>query len=121
MREFGVFLAHQFWDDALSQHLAQLDAPLVKRIDVPDNALREDRMLIEGQEFAEGFRRETVHKNGGRRAVAFKDSMRYPPIRRALIFDLLFGLAEGQGLRLCKNVSQQHVVMPANRVERLAE
>ena len=38
-RQFGF--AFQLWNDALRQNFAQLDAPLVERIDIPDRALGE--------------------------------------------------------------------------------
>ena len=43
---------------ALGEHLPQLDAPLVERVDVPDGALREDAVLVERDELAERLRRE---------------------------------------------------------------
>ena len=64
--------------------LAQLDAPLVERVDVPDRALREDGVLVEGDELAEHFRREPLGEDRVRRAVAFENPVRHEPIRRAL-------------------------------------
>ena len=43
-------------DDALREHLAELDAPLVERVDVPDRALREDAVLVERDERARARR-----------------------------------------------------------------
>ena len=54
MFEPGLGLALQFGDDALGQDLAQLDAPLVKGIDVPYGALGEDAMLVKRNQFTEG-------------------------------------------------------------------
>ena len=34
--ERGLLLIGELRDDALGQHLAELDAPLVERVDVPD-------------------------------------------------------------------------------------
>ena len=53
--ELRFGLALQFRNDALRQHLAELDAPLVERINVPDDALGEDAVLVEGDEFAQAF------------------------------------------------------------------
>ncbi len=47
--------------------------------------------------------------------------MRHEPVRRALGLDLLGRLAEGQRLGLGEDVRQEHVVVPAEGVERLAE
>ncbi len=115
----GSACALEFRDDALGQHLAQLDAPLVERVDVPDDALGEDAVLVERDELAERFRREPLGEDGVRRAVALEDPVRHEPIRRALGLDFLGRLAEGQRLGLGEDVRQQHVVVPAERVERL--
>src|SRR6266850_2519034 len=43
--ERGFGRTFEFRNDALRQDLAQLDAPLIERIDVPDDTLRENRVL----------------------------------------------------------------------------
>ena len=53
MSEFRFCLGFQFRNNALGQHLAQFDAPLIERIDVPDRALGEDTVLIKCDKFAE--------------------------------------------------------------------
>src|SRR5262245_44115319 len=50
--EPGLRLALELRDDALRQRLAELDTPLVERVDAPDGALREDRVLVERDESA---------------------------------------------------------------------
>jgi hypothetical protein len=40
----GRGFAFQFGNNALGEHLAQFHTPLVKRINVPNHALREDAM-----------------------------------------------------------------------------
>src|SRR5207237_8432699 len=47
--------------------------------------------------------------------------MRHEPIRRALSFDLIGRLTEGQGFGLSEHVCQEYVVVPAKRVERPVE
>ena len=118
--ELGLRLALELRDDALGQHLAQLDAPLVERVDVPDRALGEDAVLVERDQLAERLRRQPFGEDRVRRAVALEDAVRHQPVRRALGLDLLGRLAEGQRLGLGEDVRQQHVVVPAERVERLA-
>ena len=61
--EPGCCLALQFGNDALGEHLAQLDTPLVKRINVPNHALREDAVFVKRNELAKNFRREPVGQN----------------------------------------------------------
>src|SRR6185436_2304482 len=51
--ELRLRLALELRDDPLGQHLAQLDAPLVEGVDLPDRALGEDAVLVEGDELAE--------------------------------------------------------------------
>src|ERR1022692_2920974 len=43
VRKHRFCFALNLRNDALRQHFAQLDAPLIKRIDVPDHALGKDR------------------------------------------------------------------------------
>src|SRR5271170_6028188 len=50
MSELRSRLALQFGNDVLSQRLAQLHSPLIERIDVPDRALGEDDMLVQGHD-----------------------------------------------------------------------
>ena len=95
MVEFGHCLVFQFRDDALCQHLAKLDPPLVERVDIPDRALGEDRVLVEGDQLAKRFRREPLGEDRVRRTVALEDPVRNEPVRRALRLDLLGRLAEG--------------------------
>src|SRR5262249_16389683 len=121
MAESGLRFALEFRDDALSQYFAQLHAPLVEGVDVPDHALGEDAMLVKSDELAECFRREPFGDERIRRAVAREDAMRHKPIRRAVSLDLLGRLPEGQGFGLSEHVCQEHVVVPTKRVERPGE
>src|SRR6516162_10209788 len=51
--EPGLGLALKLGDDPLRQDLAELDAPLIERIDVPDRALGEHAVLIERDQLAQ--------------------------------------------------------------------
>src|SRR5690606_22113551 len=52
---------------ALRELLAELDAPLVERIDAPDRALHVDLVLVEGDQRAERLRGELLeHDRVGR-------------------------------------------------------
>src|SRR5271165_2343071 len=113
--------ALQLGDNALGQHFAQFDAPLVEGIDAPDGALGEYRVLVERDQLAEGLRRKLFGEDRVRRAVALKYPVRYQPVRRTLRFHLLRSFSESQRFGLRADIRQQHVVVPAQRIERFAE
>src|SRR3984885_2557401 len=106
-------------NDVLGEHLAQLDAPLIEGIDLPDGALGEYRVLIERDQLAQRFWCEFFRQEDVRRAVALKDAMRNQPIRCSLSLDLLRCLSESQGFGLGKDVGQQHVMVPSKGIEGL--
>ena len=53
MLEIGAFRCFQLWNDVLCKHLAEFHAPLVEGVDVPDTALSEDLVLIQGDELTQ--------------------------------------------------------------------
>src|ERR1700730_14941901 len=121
MAEGRLCLALEFRDDALGQHLAKFHAPLVERVNLPDGALGEHTVLVKGYQLTENFRREPIGEDCVRRAIALEDPVRYEPIRSALGLDLLRRFPERQRLRLGEDVREEHVVMAAELVERLAK
>src|SRR5439155_9062674 len=121
MAERRLCAALQFRDDALGQHLAKFHTPLVERVNIPACALGEHAVLVQGDQLAENLRREPSGEDGVRRAVALEDPVGYEPVRRALGLDLVRRLPERQRLRLGEDVRQEHVVMAAEWVERLAK
>src|ERR671930_2515636 len=64
MAKSGLRLALEFRDHLLSQHLAEFDAPLVKRVNTPENALGEDAVLVKSDKLAERCRREPLGEDG---------------------------------------------------------
>src|SRR5256885_7023114 len=60
VRQLGIAGGGQLGDDAVGQGLAELDAPLIERVDPPDRALREDLVLVERDQRAERGRREAI-------------------------------------------------------------
>src|SRR5579872_3071211 len=119
--ELWRFRAFQFGDDPLRQYLAQLHAPLIEGVNLPDRALREDAVLIERHKLAQRLWREPLGQNRARRAIAFKDTMRHQRVRRPFRLHLLRRLAEGQRLRLREETGHQEVVVRAERIQRLVE
>ena len=51
----GLGCAFEFRNDALRENLAEFHAPLVKRVDLPDRALREDAVLVERNQSCRGL------------------------------------------------------------------
>src|SRR5271156_6658563 len=88
---------------------------------MPDGALGEDAVLVKRDELAERFGRKLVQKNYAGWPIAFEDAMRDEPVRRAFLLHLLGRLAEGERLGLREHVCQQHIVVTADRIERLRE
>src|SRR5246500_3631011 len=64
-----------------------------------------------------GVSRVRKKRIGG--AIPFKHAMRPQPLRSALCFHLLWRLTKCQRLRLSENICEQHVMMAAQRIERL--
>ena len=60
-------------EDGLGELLAELDAPLIEGVDVPDDALGENLVLVEGDERAEGARGELGEEDGVGGAIAGED------------------------------------------------
>src|ERR1700684_831365 len=81
-------------NDVLGQHLAQLNAPLIEGIDLPDGALGEYRVLIERDQLAQRFWCEFFRQEDVGRAVALKSAMGNHPLRRPLSLSLLRCLSE---------------------------
>ena len=48
----GLRRTVEFWQDPAGKMLAELNAPLVERIDIPDDTLHEYLVLIEGDQRA---------------------------------------------------------------------
>ena len=119
MAEWGFRRAFEFGDDALGEHLAQFHSPLVEGVDLPDGALREDSVLVKGDQLAQNLWREPIGQDRVRRPVAFKYAVGRQPVRRALGLHLLGRFPERQRLGLGKDVRHQHVVMAAQGIERL--
>src|SRR5262249_45213782 len=121
MGELWFHGALEFGNDALRQHLAQLDSPLVKRVDLPERALREHNVFVQRDQFAKNFRLQSVGKNSVRRAVTFKNPVWDQPIRCSLGLDLLGCFAEGERFGLSEDVREEHVVMTVHRREGVAK
>src|SRR5215472_10701295 len=109
--KLGLCFAFEFRDDAQRQYLAELDAPLVERVDVPYRALGEHAVLVESHELAERCGRQPRQQKRVGRAVTLKGAVGHEPVGRTLGADFLWRLAEGKCFALREYVGEQHVVL----------
>lgn len=54
--------AFKFRNDALRQHFAQFDSPLVERVNVPNGPLGKDIVLVKRDKLAERFGSQPVRE-----------------------------------------------------------
>ena len=80
----GSDSALELGDDPLRQDFAELDAPLIERVDVPDHALDEHAVLVERDQLAEHFRRQPVDQDRVRGPVAFEHAVWHQRSRASL-------------------------------------
>src|SRR3984885_1302234 len=118
MRQLRIPGRLKLADDPLGQHLPELNAPLVERIDIPDGALRKHAVLIERDKLAKNLGREHIPEDRVRRSVTLEDLVWNQPIRRSFRLYLLCSLAEGQRFALREHIRHQQIVMPAERIQR---
>ena len=71
--ELRLGLALQ-WNDALREDLAQLDAPLIEGVDVPDRPLGKNGVLVKRNELPEDLRPQSLGENHVRPAIALEDA-----------------------------------------------
>ncbi len=111
MIESGLGRALQFRDNALRQNLPQLYAPLVERIEIPDDALREDVMFVKRDKLPQSRGCQPFSEDHVRWPVALKDAVRDEPVWCALGSYFFRRFTEGQCRRLREHIRQKHVVM----------
>src|SRR3712207_312843 len=88
--------------------LAELDSPLVEAVQVPDDALNENLVFVEGDQGAEPERGQPAVEDRGGRPVSLEDlvgeerlqALAREALRLELGPGLGFGLAEGEGFGL---------------------
>ena len=74
--EIGIGPTSEFGYDSLGQHLAQLHAPLVKGVNVPNGALCENVVFVECYQAAQRPWRQALGENDTRGPVAFANPER---------------------------------------------
>jgi hypothetical protein len=121
VRQRGLLGALEFGDDRGRQRLAELDAPLVERVDVPDHALGEDAVLVQGDHRAEQPWSDDVRQQHVGGPVALHHPVGHNRLGCALGPHLIRRLAEGERLGLSEDVGGEDVVVVAELVERARE
>ncbi len=104
MFQVGFPGGFEFGDDALGEDFAELDAPLVEGVDVPEDALGEDAHFVEGDEAAEDEWCEFFGEDDIGRAVAVENAVRGERGGGAFGFDFGEGFAESEGLGLREDI-----------------
>ena len=111
--------APEFSLNRFGQLLAQLHAPLVKRIHAPDDALHKGLLLVKRDQCAKRFGRQRVEQNRVARTVASKEFVwrqrinfrSVQPLRTQLGVHLCLSLAEHQSFGLRDAVREQQAMM----------
>src|SRR6266581_2864593 len=98
VRERGIDGAGNFRRSTLGQRLAELHAPLIEGVDVPDRALHEHAVLVERDERAERVWRKPLAKDGVAGTIAFESAMWNQVVGRSLGLHFIGGLSERQRL-----------------------
>src|SRR5262249_14540302 len=88
---------------------------------MPDRPLGKNRLLVKSDEFAEDFGGEPLGEDRIRWTVALEDPGGYERIRCSFRLDILRRFAEGQCLSLREHVGHEHVMVPAEPIQRLAK
>src|SRR6185503_7943110 len=111
MIERGLCRTLELRDNALRQNLPQLHAPLVERIEIPDDALREDVMLVKRDKLPYSRGCQPFSEDHVRWPVAVEHAVRHQPLWCALGRYFLRRLTESQCRRLREHIRQKHVMM----------
>ena len=90
--------------DTFCQNFAELYAPLVEAVNIPENALYEDFVFIERDQHTEMKGIETVEEDRRRWVVAVENFLR-------VVIGMREVAAFHQGLSLCKHIGNQYIVL----------
>jgi hypothetical protein len=104
-------LAVELAENALGKLLAELDAPLVERVDVPDGALDESEVLVVSDQQAERAGGDLLGQDRGGGPVAEESLVGDELVGSAFGLDGFGGLADHEGLGLCEEVGGEHALV----------
>ena len=117
MIDCGLYRALQFRDNALRQNLAQLNAPLVERIEIPYDALGENVMLVERDQLPQSRGCQPFSEDHVRWPVALKHAVRDEPVGCAIRSYFFGRFTESQCCRLRKHIRQKYVVVRVKLIQ----
>ena len=109
-------LRRQIAENALRENLAELNAPLIVAVDVPDYALDENLVLVKSDERTERLRRELIGQKRIRGLVALEGLERDELLLDALLGAFLGRLTECESLGLGEEVGHELVVKIADGI-----
>lgn len=99
-------------ENLLSKDLAQLNAPLVEAVNVPDGTLDESQLLVVDNQSTQLSRADDIsHQDGCRWSVAKEALVRDKLLGGALSSELVVSLADHESLGLGKVVGCQHLLV----------
>jgi hypothetical protein len=104
-------LAIELAENALGKLLAELDAPLVEGVDVPDGALDESEVLVVGDQRTERTGGDLLGQDRSGGPVAEESLVGNELVGSALGLDGFGGLADHEGLGLCEEVGGKHTLV----------
>jgi hypothetical protein len=104
-------LALELAEDALGKLLAELDAPLIVGVDVPDGALDEGEVLVVSDQGTESTGGDLLCQDGSGRPVAEESLVGNELVGSALGLDGFGSLADHEGLRLGEEVGGKHALV----------
>ena len=108
----SIALLIEFLENLLGQHLAQLDTPLVKAVDVPDGALGEGQMfVVDDQRTQLSGTNDAADQDGSGGPVAQESLVGDEFFGSAFGPDFLVGLANHESLSLGKVVGGKHLLV----------
>src|SRR5436309_11607681 len=113
--------ALEFRDDAVGQHFAEFDAPLVERVDIPDGALHKDLVFVERDQLTQRLRCQSLSKNRVCWAVTFKGTMWNLIGLNSVRSNFPGSFTERKCLGLGKKVGHQEIMMTSQRIKRLVK
>ena len=108
-------LGGEFRHDPFGQGLTQFHSPLIEAVDVPDAALGEHLVFVQGDKLPEHKRAQPWGQDRIGGSVAVHGAMRDQLFRAAFGAQFIGVLTEGQGLALSEKVGHEQVLVAAER------